>query len=365
MSIVRGEARAEKTRGTAAVRLDEALGRVLAGEVISPIDSPPFDKSTRDGIALVAGDTSTELRILDTLAAGGAPGPALRRGECARIMTGAALPPGAARVISKENVEERAGTARVLQNESGDNVVRRGAHLARGQVVMGPKVLAAQDIGALAASGLAEVCVAVPPSTGIICTGPEIRAAGQPLDRGQIYDSNGPQLAAQLAAMHSPGLQRGIVIDERSSFPAPSRWHSMRTSWSSSPAAFRGGLRLCPAMPRGAGSAHPLPRHCRETGQANPVRASRRLLGFRPSGKPRFHVRDLRSPGETISLRPHGHRLGAAGVSGHSRRGRATRRRRAHGVSSRPCTGRRRDTRHLSWIHACERAGGGRRDDTD
>ncbi len=214
LGIVRREARAGAAPRVTTVTLDEALGRVLAREVISPIDSPPFDKSAMDGFAVAAGDTSTTLSILDTLAAGGAPGRALKPGECARIMTGAALPPGADRVIRKEYVEERAGTVRLLRAESGDNVVRRGANLLRGQAVLRPKVLAAQDIGILAASGAAEPVVAVPPSTGIICTGPEIRAPGQPLGPGQIYNSNGPQLAAQLAAMRCPGRQRGIVADE-------------------------------------------------------------------------------------------------------------------------------------------------------
>jgi molybdopterin molybdotransferase len=217
MSIVRREARAGAAPAAARVSIDDALGRVLAREVISPIDSPPFDKSAMDGFALAAGDTSTERRILDTLAAGSAPGRALSPGECARIMTGAALPPGADRVIRKEYVDERAGIARLVRPESGDNVVRRAANLKRGQAVLKPKVLAAQDIGILAASGIAEVEVAVPLSTGIICTGPEIRVPGQPLGPGQIYDSNGPQLAAQLAAMRCPGRRRGIVADE----PAP------------------------------------------------------------------------------------------------------------------------------------------------
>ncbi len=196
------------------VALDDALGRVLAREVVSPIDSPPFDKSARDGFALASGDEGTELRILDTLAAGDVSGRVVGPGECARIMTGAALPPGADRVASKECVEERGGMIRILRREPGDNVVRRGANLSRGQAVLRPKVIAAQDIGIIAASGIAEVEAAVPPSTGIICTGDEILAPGRPLGQGQIYDSNGPQLAAQLAAMRCPARRRGIVADE-------------------------------------------------------------------------------------------------------------------------------------------------------
>ncbi len=214
LDIVRREARSARRRPTVTVLLDGALGRVLAAEVISPIDSPPFDKSAMDGFALAAGDTSQELRVRDTLPAGRAAASALRKGECARIMTGAMLPPGADRVVRKEFVEERDGAVRILRAELGDNVVRRGASLKRGEPVLGPRVLSAQDIGILAASGIAEAQVAVPPSVGIICTGPEIRAPGEPLGPGQIYNSNGPQLGAQLAAMGCPGRQRGTAPDE-------------------------------------------------------------------------------------------------------------------------------------------------------
>ncbi len=214
LDIVIRDARSVGRRPVESVPLAGALGRALAREIASEIDSPPFDKSAMDGFALAAGDASTELRVQDTLPAGGAPGAALRPGECARIMTGAMLPPGADRVIRKEFVEERDGVVRIVRPEQGDNVVKRGANLSRGGRVLGPKVLAPQDIGILAASGVAEVPVVVPLSTGIICTGPEIRPAGERLAPGQIYDSNGPQLAAQLTAMRCPSRLRGIVPDE-------------------------------------------------------------------------------------------------------------------------------------------------------
>jgi len=194
------------------VELDRALGRALARPIVSPIDSPPFAKSAMDGFAVA--DEAASYRILDTVAAGASPGRGVGRGECVRIMTGAMLPPGATRVIRKEYVEERDGTIRALRPETGGNVIARASNLAAGDVLLGPKVLAAQDIGILAASGIAEVPVAVPPVTAILCTGPEIRAAGEPLGPGQIYDSNGPQLAAQLAAMHCPARRLGTVPDE-------------------------------------------------------------------------------------------------------------------------------------------------------
>jgi len=196
------------------VSLAQALGRVLAQEIASPIDSPPFDKSAMDGFAVGAEDDSEEFRVLETVAAGGTPTREVRRGECARIMTGAMLPPGTGRVIRKELVEEKAGTVRPVRREQSDNVIRRGENLRAGETILGPRVIAPRDIGILAASGVATVPVAVPPLAGIVSTGSEIRPPGEPLGPGEIYNSNGPQLAAQLSALRCPSRFCGTAADE-------------------------------------------------------------------------------------------------------------------------------------------------------
>jgi molybdopterin molybdotransferase len=193
------------------VPLENSLGRVLAREVTSPIDSPPFDKSAMDGFAVRAGDDSPHFTVVDTVAAGGVPARPIGRGECARIMTGAMLPPGAAMVIRREYVTEENGGIRVHTPEQGTNVIPRGTSLRAGQPVLRPGVIGPQEIGVLAGSGIDRVPVAVPPRTAILCTGPEILPAGAPLGPGQIYDSNGPQLRAQLAAMKcSSSLRTGV-----------------------------------------------------------------------------------------------------------------------------------------------------------
>jgi molybdopterin molybdotransferase len=197
------------------ILLEEALGRVLAREVFSPIDSPPFDKSAMDGFAFCEGDDSVELSIVDTVAAGGVPARGVRKGECARIMTGAMLPPGAGRVIRREYVREEDDSIRVLTPEQGDNVIRRGASLRAGESVLRPGVIEPKDVGVLAASGIERVSVAVPPRVAILCTGPEIRAPGSSLGPGQIYDSNGPQLRAQLAAMRCPGRAQTSAVEDQ------------------------------------------------------------------------------------------------------------------------------------------------------
>jgi molybdopterin molybdotransferase len=166
-----------------------------------------------DGFAVGSADGSAVFRILETVAAGGVPSREVREGECARIMTGAMLPAGTGRVIRKELAEEREGSIRQTGPESGDNVIRRGSNIRRGDVILRPKLLRAQDVGILAASGIPKVHAAVPPLTGIIATGSEIRAPGEPLAPGQIYNSNGPQLAAQLAALRVPALPLGVAPD--------------------------------------------------------------------------------------------------------------------------------------------------------
>ena len=204
-------------RAVETVSLENALGRVLAREVRSPIDSPPFAKSAMDGFAIRSDDDSSTFRIMEVVPAGGTPRRQLGAGECARIMTGAMLPPGAGRVIRRELVEERDGTITVQGPEMGDNVIPQGANLRAGDPVLLPRVLSAQDVGILAASGFAAADVAVPPSAAVISTGSEIRAPGETLGSGEIYNSNAPQLSAQLSAMHCPSRFLGMVADE----PAP------------------------------------------------------------------------------------------------------------------------------------------------
>ena len=206
--------RVESRSSFETVPLDQALGRVLAREVRSPIDSPPFAKSAMDGFAVRTDDLSPALRVVETLPAGSAPRRELRAGECARIMTGAMLPPGAGRVIRKELVEERDGVIRVVGPETGDNVIPRGANLRAGDPVLGPRALSAQDIGILAASGFAAVDVMTTPAVGIISTGSEIRSPGETLGPGEIYNSSAAQLAAQLAPLRCASRFIGVVADE-------------------------------------------------------------------------------------------------------------------------------------------------------
>jgi molybdopterin molybdotransferase len=196
------------------VALQAAPGRVLAGEVLSPLESPPFDKAAMDGYALAAGDASDSFRVIETVAAGQVPARVLRAGECARIMTGAMLPEGADRVVRVEYSEERQGRMRLTRPEPDRNVIERGENLKVGEKVLDRRRLRVQDIGVLASLGFESVRVARAPVVGIMATGSELREPGRRLGRGQIYNSNGAQLCAQAGELGCPTRYYGIQADD-------------------------------------------------------------------------------------------------------------------------------------------------------
>jgi molybdopterin molybdotransferase len=209
--------------GSELERLDLCLGRVLAEDLLALVDQPPFDKSAMDGFAYGVPGPDGLWRIASVLRAGASAGPALRAGECARIMTGAPLPAGARAVQRVEWTEERAGPGgeslvAFLKEESGDNIIRRGENQKAGDPLLSRRALGPQDIGILASSGYGEVPVARRPRVGVLSTGDEL--APQPLGRGgglptaAIYDSNGPQLLAQARDCGCEGVSLGIVRDD-------------------------------------------------------------------------------------------------------------------------------------------------------
>lgn len=196
------------------VPLERALGRVLARDLRARVDQPPFDKSAMDGFAW-GSSAADSFRVVRTLAAGAVTDHPLAPGECARIMTGAPLPPGAERVQRVEWTEEEpSGWIRFIKAESGDNIIRRGENQRAGDLLLSRRVLKPADIGILASSGYASVPVQRRAVLGVISTGDELRSPGEVLDPGKIYDSNGPQLAAQAAAAGCKVRPYGRFPDE-------------------------------------------------------------------------------------------------------------------------------------------------------
>lgn len=192
---------------TEPVRLERALGRILARDAVSKIFMPPFDKSAMDGYALSSKDASSRFRVIEMIPAGVVPAGIVRKGECAKIMTGGMLPRGADIVVRKEWTAEEDGRMRIARPDDAPNICRKGEDVRPGDAVLKRGAqLRAQEIGILASLGIGTVSVYVRPAVAIIATGSEIVAPGRPLQPGQIYDSNSYSLAAQ--AVKSGALVR-------------------------------------------------------------------------------------------------------------------------------------------------------------
>ncbi len=203
--------------GDQSVALAEAAGRVLAADIVADTDQPPFDKSTMDGFACRRADLPGPLAVGETIAAGSVPREAVGPGRCARIMTGAPLPAGADWVVKFEDTETLPdGTVRWGDTSGRDNICRRGEDVRQGDTLL-PKGqrIAAPQVAVLAVAGCAQVPVAVRPLVAIIATGSELVEVAATPGPGRIRNSNGPQLAAQIAAAGAVPRVLPVVPDDR------------------------------------------------------------------------------------------------------------------------------------------------------
>ncbi len=206
--------------GSEEVGLVDAFGRVLAADIVSDIDMPPFDKSAMDGFACRSADLEHPLKIVETVAAGSMPQKEIGERECARIMTGAAVPLGADTVVMVEDTEEDDGIVRITRRSGRSNICLLGEDVRTGDRVLGKgSLIRPSEIAVLAATGGATVPVAARPVLGIAVTGDELAEPGEPVGPGMIRNSNGPQLIAQAAETGLPAEYLGIVPDEPGAVP--------------------------------------------------------------------------------------------------------------------------------------------------
>jgi molybdopterin molybdotransferase len=200
--------------GSEPVPVAEALGRVVAEDVFSAVDVPPFDPSAMDGFAVPPG-AAGELEVAGESRAG-APWPAtLAPGTAIRISTGAQVPDGTGAVVPVERAEEADGRVRVPALPGGANVRRRGEDVAIGDLLVAAgSELSPAALGVLAGAGLAGVACAARPRVALIATGDELVGPGQPLGPGEIHASNGVALAALVDRAGGAASSIGPVADE-------------------------------------------------------------------------------------------------------------------------------------------------------
>ncbi|MEJ2566817.1 MAG: molybdopterin molybdotransferase MoeA [Gammaproteobacteria bacterium] len=203
------------------VSLKEGLDRVLGEDLHAPFNIPPWDNSAMDGYAVRSADLPTsgrrQLTLIGTAMAGSPFHGHVAPGQCVRIMTGGVIPRGCDTVIMQEQVTRENDMVTVNEgHEAGRHVRRAGEDIAEGQRVFNAgRRLSAADIGLLASLGIERVSVRRRPRVAFFSTGDELRALGDTLDEGAIYDSNRYVLYGVLRRIGVELVEMDIVRDKR------------------------------------------------------------------------------------------------------------------------------------------------------
>ena len=209
----------------------DALGRVLAADINSPLDIPAVANSGMDGYAVrgndirdASADTPRRLKVIGLVAAGQVPSQTVEIDTAIRIMTGAAIPDGADTVVPFEDTDEvqRKAAGQPLEEvtilaslPTGCNVRPAGEDVGRGQLVLEAGALVRPaEVGVMASLGMERVSVIRSPVVGILATGDELAPQGQPLEPGKIYDSNSFSVAASVVVCGGTPMPLGIAEDD-------------------------------------------------------------------------------------------------------------------------------------------------------
>ncbi len=210
------------------VPLAATLGRVVAADLASPLDVPPFDRSGVDGFAVRAADVSAATEATpvplalnpEVIVCGHAPRIEAVRGTATAIATGGVLPRGADAVVMIEHTEltdrQHGPFIKVHRIVApGQHIAYAGSDIARGETLLRRgTVIGSREIGMLAACGLAQVPVVRKPRVGVLSTGDELVTPGAPLEPAQVYDSNGAILAAAISEVGGEPVSYGSFPDD-------------------------------------------------------------------------------------------------------------------------------------------------------
>jgi molybdopterin molybdotransferase len=205
---------------TERVHVRAALGRVLAGDVISPLDVPAHDNSAMDGYAVrfsdLGKDADVTLEIAGSSFAGAPYAGEIKTGQCVRIMTGGVVPAGADTIVMQEHVKAADGRVTIgTGHRKGQNLRRAGEDLKTGAAALkrGQRLRPA-EVGLIASLGIGEVEVYRKLRVAFFSTGDELVSIGTTPQEGQIYDSNRYTIYAMLERLGCEILDMGVVRDD-------------------------------------------------------------------------------------------------------------------------------------------------------
>lgn len=202
--------------------LCQAIGRILAEDVVAGVEVPSFDKSSRDGYAVKSRDTfpasesnPVKLKLKGYVKVGEIPSFQVHDGECAYIPTGAPLPAGSDAVVMIENTRQEGSLIYVFKAVApGANVMRCGSDVSKGSLVLKKGTwIGVKEVSLLAALGLSKVKVYKRLKASIISTGPELVEVGKPLTEGKIYDVNSYMVYSYLSKLGLEPFIIGIADD--------------------------------------------------------------------------------------------------------------------------------------------------------
>lgn len=201
--------------GSERIDIADSLGRILAEDVKSDIDMPPFNKAAMDGFACRRADLQNELTIIETIPAGYVPKKTVEPNQCSRIMTGSITPAGADCVIMIEYVETLTeNTVRFIGEKTADNICLKGEDVKAGDIVLRKGTeLRPQHIAVLASVGCAEPLVTKKPRVGVFATGDELVPPAQKPGPSQIRNSNSSLITAQIESIQVIATNYGIAKD--------------------------------------------------------------------------------------------------------------------------------------------------------
>lgn len=201
---------------TEVVSIFDSLNRVLAEDINSQLDMPPFDRSLMDGYACRKDDLGKDLLIVETIPAGYVPRKKILEGQCAKIMTGGVVPEGADAIfIVEDTIKVGRSRVRSKHTDIPDYIAKKGSDYKPGTTLIesGTKI-DPQQMAIMASIGVTEVKVKSLPKVGVIATGSELVEPSEDISAGKIRNSNSTQLIAQLKKMGIKATYYGIVEDD-------------------------------------------------------------------------------------------------------------------------------------------------------